>query len=272
MEIINETFDVTLNNDNKTASINLNFSVTFKSSSAPSGKSITGTITTLTLTPYYPPRTLTISQGAGSNVSVQRTSSVAGASITTLYNGNSVYDGDVLKITFSASTGYNSSTCTVNSGTITSGSTYTVSGNVTIKSTAKPNTCILTLDVAKGSSITLYRQSSQGGSTGPLSYDATIYYDDVLIISFASDAEYNLSNCTVNGTTFTSGNTYKVSGNFTIASRATVKSYTLYINPDAYAEILVYRINSPLQGASNGGLSHGAKIYHSDVLEIEFNL
>lgn len=78
---------------------------------------------------------LSLSQGTGSTIAVSRTSSnLTGTG--TLSNGAKLYSGDKLKITFTASTGYNIGTHTVNGSTFTSGNTHTVSGNVTVVSTA----------------------------------------------------------------------------------------------------------------------------------------
>ena len=76
-------------------------------------------------------RSLSISAGTGSSVTVIRQSSpwVATGSIS---NGATIYDGDVLKIDFSVSAGYNLSVRTVNGSTFPSGGTHTVSGNVKV--------------------------------------------------------------------------------------------------------------------------------------------
>lgn len=91
-----------------------------------------GTFTTPML-----PYTLSISQGSNTTVTVNRTSSPnAGAATGALTNGAAIYDGDVLKITFTASSGYNVSTHTVNGATFTSDGSYTVTSNVSVVSTA----------------------------------------------------------------------------------------------------------------------------------------
>lgn len=75
--------------------------------------------------------TLSISAGTGSSITVKRGS-------TTLSNGATITYGDVLTITFAASTGYSLGAHTVNGNTFTSGGTHTVSGAVSVASTASP--------------------------------------------------------------------------------------------------------------------------------------
>lgn len=80
--------------------------------------------------------TLSISAGTGSNITVNRT--VSGyAGTGNLSNGARLYYNDKLKITFTPSTNYAISTHTVNNSTFSSGNTYTVSGNVSVKATAQ---------------------------------------------------------------------------------------------------------------------------------------
>ncbi len=206
------------------------------------------------------PRTLTISEGDGASVTCS------------ISNGSTVYDGDTFTVTANTVTGYNKTTFTVSGATLVSGNTYQVTGNVTITASATVKSYTLTLDAGDNSTITVKRTNSPlgGATTGNLSNNATIYYNDVLKISFVASTGYNIATSTVNGSSFTSGNTYTVSGAVLVESTATVKSYTLSLNPDTGTEILVYRTSSPLQGADSGELLDGATIYHSDVLKINF--
>ena len=80
--------------------------------------------------------TLSISAGTGSNITVNRTAS-GYAGTGNLSNGARLYYNDKLKITFTPSTNYAISTHTVNNSTFSSGNTYTVSGNVSVKATAQ---------------------------------------------------------------------------------------------------------------------------------------
>lgn len=90
-----------------------------------------GTIT------YTAPYKLSISAGTGSTITVNRTSSGAGATGNIAHNAT-LYYGDKLRITFAPKSNYKLLTNTVNSKTFTSGNTHTVSGDVTVSATAQP--------------------------------------------------------------------------------------------------------------------------------------
>lgn len=80
---------------------------------------------------------LSISAGAGSSITVNRTSSSVGLGTGNLSNGAVIYKNDVLKISASPNTNYRLLTLKVNNSNFTSGNSYTVSGNVTVASTAQ---------------------------------------------------------------------------------------------------------------------------------------
>lgn len=80
--------------------------------------------------------TLSLSAGTGSNITVNRTAS-GYAGTGNLSSGARLYYNDKLKITFTPSTNYAISTHTVNGSTFSSGNTYTVTGNVSVKATAQ---------------------------------------------------------------------------------------------------------------------------------------
>ena len=155
-------------------------------------------------TQNYPRYTLSISAGTGSTITVSRTSSPAGAGTGNLSNGAYIYRGDVLKVVFGTQTGYNLGTHTVNGSTFTSGNTHTVTGNVSVVSTGVKKTFTLSISAGTGSTITVKR------GTTTLNNGATVTYGDVLTITFGTQTGYNLGTHTVNGNTFTSGNTHTV--------------------------------------------------------------
>ena len=79
----------------------------------------------------------------------------------------------------------------------------------------------LSTSAGTGSSITVNRTSSSLASTGNLSNGATIYKNDRLKITFTPSTNYRITTNTVNGSTFTSGNTHTVSSNVTVVAAAT---------------------------------------------------
>lgn len=201
--------------------------------------------------------TLSISAGTGSSITVKRGS-------TTLSNGATITYGDELTISFAASTGYNLSAHTVNGATFTSGNKHTVTGAVAVASTATKKTYSLSISAGTGSTIVVKR------GTTTLTNGATITHGDVLTISFGvSSSKYVLSAHTVNGTTFTSGNTYTVSSSVSVIASASIRSYTLSLTANN-STVTVNRTSSPEQGAAQGYLQNGAKIYYGDVLNITY--
>ena len=201
--------------------------------------------------------------GTGYAIAVNRTSSpYANAPTGTLNSGEAIYFGDVLSITYTASTGY-----TISSQGSTS---ITVSGNVTssdIYCTATVNQYTATWNGGTGYTITVNRTSSplKGASTGPLSSVATVYYGDVLSITYTASTGYTISN---KGST-----SITVSGNVTpsdIYCTAAVNQYTASWNAGTNCSITVNRTSSPLKGASTGPLSSVATVYYGDVLSITY--
>lgn len=87
----------------------------------------------------------------------------------------------------------------------------------TVPFTASP-TYILSLDADGGSNISAERTASDVGLTGNLLSGSVIYSGDVLKITFSPSANYIINTHTVNGTTFTSGNTHQVTGNTNVVA------------------------------------------------------
>lgn len=80
----------------------------------------------------------------------------------------------------------------------------------------------LNISAGTGSSITVNRTASTAGGTGNLSAgNKKLYHGDTLKITFKPSTNYNIATHTVNGTTFTSGNSYTVSGNVSVVATAT---------------------------------------------------
>lgn len=83
------------------------------------------------------PYSLSISAGANTTVTVNRTSSPnQHASTGTLSSGSVVYYGDVLTISYSVSSGYKISTSTVNGTTFSSGASFTVTSAISVVTSA----------------------------------------------------------------------------------------------------------------------------------------
>ncbi len=188
----------------------------------------------ITLYPHWSLNTykLTISQGSGSTISVNRTSSpIGGGSTGALSNNATIYYNDVLAISISANTGYDIGTHTVNGSNWTSGN-HTVKGATSVVSTATKKTFKLTITQGSKSTATVNRTESPigGASTGNLSTNATLYYNDKLKVTFSASGGYHVTTHTVNGSTFTSGNTHTATAAVAVVSAAAANTYTVKFN------------------------------------------
>lgn len=165
---------------------------------------------------------LSISAGTGSGITVKRTSSpLQGAPTGVLSNGAAIYYSDVLIVSFSVSTGYNLGAHTVNGSAFTSGGSHTVTGNVSVASTANLKTFTLSLSAGTGVTVSVKRNGSSLGN------GATVTYGDSLVITFAVAAGYCINKHTVNGAAFSSGGTHKVTGNVQVVASADILAYPI---------------------------------------------
>jgi uncharacterized repeat protein (TIGR02543 family) len=216
--------------------------------------------------------TLSISQGAGSTITVNRTSSTGGGSTGNLSNGATIYYGDVLKISITANTGYTIGTHTVNGSAWTSGNNHTVAGNVTVASTATLNSYTVTYNCNGGpgtapSNATVNHGSNANISNKPCGYIVTagtsgsIKYQTGWSTSSASGATA-MSSVTVTGATdlyATWGNLFTYAGSYNVINDGsgnwrvkflTTGSKNLVMNASTSVDIFVV-------GGGGGGGSSG---------------
>ena len=160
--------------------------------------------------------------GTGYSITVKRTSSpLQGASTGNLSSGATIYYGDVLSVTYTASTGYSLG----NKGK----TSITVTGNVTssdIYTSATVNSYTVSWNTGTGYTIAVKRTSSplKGASTGALNNGATIYYGDVLSVTYTASTGYSLGNKGSTSITVTGNVDYR-----TIYTSASLNSYTYNI-------------------------------------------
>jgi uncharacterized repeat protein (TIGR02543 family) len=112
--------------------------------------------------------TLTITPGTGTTITVNRQSSTGGGATGNLSSGATIYYGDVLKISVSANTGYTSASVKVNNSAFTSGNNHTVSGNVTVTSTASKIKYTITFNANGGSVSPTSKQADYNTAWGSL--------------------------------------------------------------------------------------------------------
>lgn len=114
--------------------------------------------------PRIPLYTLSMSAGAGSSITVNRTACGGGGGTGNLSAGaNKLYYGDKLKITFTPGSNYSVTTHTVNNKSFISGNTHTVSGNVSITATATPLKSLVgatDANIGSNTTITITRYNS----------------------------------------------------------------------------------------------------------------
>lgn len=153
----NKTVTIT-HEANGQKSISLSGSFTTKSSYI-SGGNVSSTTVRL---PAFALYSHTASAGAGSSITVTRTSSgYAGTGV--ISPGTRLYYGDTLRIAFTPSANHEIVTHTVNGSVFTSGGTHTVRGNVAIVATARPlasSVSATNADINTPSIITISRHSS----------------------------------------------------------------------------------------------------------------
>lgn len=140
-----------------------------------------------------------------------------------------------------------------------SGKRWGVSGSA---SAALHKTYLLTVNTVTGATVTVNRTSSPVGDTGNISNGEIVFAGDVLKISFAAGTGYNLGIHTVNGTTFTSGQSHTVNGGVSVAVSAILKTFKLAISVMSGALVTVQK--------GSTALSNGATITYGDKLTITF--
>ena len=155
--------------------------------------------------------TLTKKQGSGTSLSVTIASSSFRSAGAAVSNNGTIYAGETLKVSFSAQTGYQDPKCTVSGvGSVSSGATFSVSGDTTITTSAAKTPYTLSFRVGNGAALVVTRNGSA------LASGATIYYGDTLSISFAAQTGYEIKSATLNGSAIQSPTEQKVTGNVSI--------------------------------------------------------
>lgn len=229
---------------------------------------------------------ITISQGKNTQLTVTRIRSNSG-STGVIQNGDQVWNLDRFTISCTASDGYELAPYVYGeteydfafSGFDVSESYFELyygvsdngSSNPSVVSTAYPKQYTLSISQGNHSSIYITRISSEDTDAvigAELADGDAIYHFDKLQVNFEADTGYDCSLRTASGQVLSDGDIIQVSDDVSIISEATVKQYTLILEPSAGSTITVRRTSSPLQNATIGVVNNNETIYHSDVLEI----
>ena len=129
------------------------------------------------------------------------------------------------------------------------------SGTATVTSGTHYLERILSIS-AENATVTCQRTSSPAG--------AAIYDSDVLKFTFTPATNYTIKTLTVDGTTFTSGNSHTVSGDVSVVVVAEPSIFTLSLNYDSGVNLTVKR---------NGtALANGAVLNKGEVLTVTYSL
>lgn len=146
---------------------------------------------------------LSIDQGANTTITVNRVNSpYGGAAQGYLSNGATLYQGDEISVSYSASTGYSVTTHTVNGSDFDSGLVITVADSIAVITAATLNTYNISVDIGEHLTLSVQRTSSPlgGGRTGSIMLsEDIIYHGDVLVIAALPGSGYGVDSMTVNG-------------------------------------------------------------------------
>lgn len=177
---------------------------------------------------------LTLSS-SGTNLTAKLKVSFFRSAGTALTNGSTIYGWETVEITFSAAAGYQDPVCVVGGvGSISSGDSFTVTGNCTVTSSATKIPYTLKYSVGKGAALTVTRSGSA------LASGATIYFGDTLSISFAAQTGYEIKSATLNGNKIQSPTTQKVAGNVSIVIVSTPQGFAAINEGGEFSNYLAY--------------------------------
>lgn len=216
--------------------------------------------------------TLTKVSATGSLLAVKRNG-------TDLANGTTIYQNDVLNITYSEQTGY-ITTLTVNGTTRSSGYSHTVSGDTTVITTATLKSYNFSASPSSHGQIRVRRTAGQS----PLNTDLVpgtdkLYYNDIIQVIFSiQGSAYEIVSCTMNGSVVPAETNFGVTPNtddFTYAFAMTeqIKRWALSVTENNYTNKINYvinRISSPSGLGTITTVDNGDLIYYNDVLQLEW--
>lgn len=178
----------------------------------------------------------------GCSISVNRTSSpYADASIGVISNGDVIYYGDVLSITYTADSGYTLEEKGIESISVTDNVT---SSDIYVSATV--NSYSASWSTGTGYSIVVNRNSSPnaGATVGVISSGSTIYYGDVLSVTYTASTGYSIA---------TSGST-----SITVTENITSSSIYATASANSYTYSIVYQsTNGTSLGTSSATYKYG---------------
>ncbi|MBE7065688.1 MAG: hypothetical protein E7384_07765, partial [Ruminococcaceae bacterium] len=193
---------------------------------------------------------VSFSQPTGGTIAVTNNSS--GAAIS---SGSYVDTGTVIKVTATASTGYNLSTLKAGSTTLSSGGTYTVSAATTVSATFAKKTYKVTVSASNGT-VTLKDASGNAIASG-----ATVEHGTVITVTATPATGYKLSTLKAGSTSLSSGGTFTLTADTTVTGTFTKQSYTMTITNPTGGTITV-------TDASGNAVTTGTAVAYKSVLTV----
>ncbi|MBE7064702.1 MAG: hypothetical protein E7384_02665, partial [Ruminococcaceae bacterium] len=193
---------------------------------------------------------VSFSQPTGGTIAVTNNSS--GAAIS---SGSYVDTGTVIKVTATASTGYNLSTLKAGSTTLSSGGTYTVSAATTVSATFAKKTYTVTISASNGT-VTLKDASGNAIASG-----ATVEHGTVITVTATPATGYKLSTLKAGSTSLSSGGTFTLTAATTVTGTFTKQSYTMTITNPTGGTITV-------TDASGNAVTTGTAVAYKSVLTV----
>lgn len=201
----------------------------------------------------------------------------SGVTINVSRDGVNLTDGallskdEVISVSFSISQYYNLQQHTLNGVDVSTGDTYTVTGNVAVVVLASAKSYTLSLVPDSNSIIQVNRTASPvgGGAQGYLSHGATLYAQDRLSISCYAKTGYTVLTKTINGVDLDESQVVIVDQDVTIAVTSAVSQYLLSRDIPEYINLSVTRLSSPVGGGNTGIMPDSDNtLYYGDILRI----
>lgn len=206
-----------------------------------------------------------LTKSIGSNTWVKfQYDNASGAEIA---SGTKVPYGTVVYLTFGNNSHYQGTTCKVGSTSVSSGSTFTVTGDTTVTTTAAAlDSHKVTFSNATGATLTVKLTNVSGTNVtnnGSYTHGTVVY----VAVSAANTTEYTYSGLwiKVNGTAVTSGSTFTLTADTTItcgANTSTRNNYTVTLSQGTGSTLTAKKTNASGDAITSGSsLPYGTVIY-----------
>lgn len=150
---------------------------------------------------------------------------------------------------------------------VTEDTVFSSAMNLTVYAQWSPNSYTVSWDEDPGYTVSVVREESPyaKAATGALNSGDTIYYGDILGITYTEHPGYTIGE--------TGATSITVTGAITaddLYADVAVNRYTASWKTGTGYSITVERTESPYQNAATGTVSNGAEVYYGDVLRVTY--